>query len=432
MKIKSISYTINNKNGELEMVKYKSSVYLLGIYFVLIIVSAYFLFFYNSETSIVIIIMQISSAILSIITFSFYIKELKILGICQNLKILLYENSKWENVEKLTNKVLQLKITAKKNLIKLMLYPITVCSILIVISLGLNLLLINDITFYIIPALFIIFLNILIFNSKISDNSVRVIIDWISESCKSIENEFNQLSQFRINESDGYFEIINIQTNKLLNQLKELGELPEDNFLNILNYLKDNINRISIMIREIYKIRGMLVTLMPVLLELRKKQIIKYAQVEQIKQKEIELARLKTIEEREQKFVALKKEIEYNTKKSIENDFNDLKKEWSDKLNEFEQKISKTYDINYQRFGTLNDELKGNYAKLQTKTTNLFFEKIYQEMMKPIHNGSSIDKFFEEFMFIADTFFMDTLDTLDVNQKEPIMEKLCKIHESMK
>jgi len=186
------------------------------------------------------------------------------------------------------------------------------------------------------------------------------------------------------------------------------------------------------MIREIYKIRGMLVTLMSVLLELRKKQVIKYAQVEQIKQKEIELARLKTIAEREEKFVTLKKEIEYNTKKSIENDFNDLKKEWSDKINEFEQKISKIYDTNYQRFGTLNDELKGNYTKLQTKTTNLFFEKIYQEMMKPIHNGSSIDTFFEEFMFIADTFFMDTLDTLDINQKEPIMEKLCKIHESMK
>lgn len=425
------------------MVKYKSSVYLLGLYFVLIIVSAYFLFFYNSETSIVIIIMQISSAILSIITFSFYIKELKILGICQNLKILLYDNSKWENIEKLTNTLLQLKITAKKKLVKLIRYSITVCSTLIVFSLGLNLLLINDITFYIIPVLFVIFLNILVISSKLSDNPVRVIIDWIFVSCKSIKNEFNQLSQFRINESDGYFEIINIQTNKLLNQLKELGELPEDSFMQTLDYIKDNINRISIMIREIYKIRGMLVTLMSVLLELRKKQVIKYAQVEQIKQKEIELTRLKTIDEREEKFVTLKKEIEYNTKKSIENDskemintfnhqFNDLKKEWSDKINEFEQKISKKYDTNYQRFGTLNDELKGNYTKLQTKTTNLFFEKIYQEMMKPIHNGSSIDTFFEEFMFIADTFFMDTLDTLDINQKEPIMEKLCKIHESMK
>lgn len=425
------------------MVKYKSSVYLLGLYFVLIIVSAYFLFFSNSETSIVIIIMQISSAILSIITFSFYIKELKILGICQNLKILLYDNSKWENIEKLTNTLLQLKITAKKKLVKLIRYSITVCSALIVFSLGLNLLLINDITFYIIPVLFVIFLNILVISSKLSDNPVRVIIDWIFESCKSIKNEFNQLSQFRINESDGYFEIINIQTNKLLNQLKEVGELPEDSFMQTLDYIKDNINRISIMIREIYKIRGMLVTLMSVLLELRKKQVIKYAQVEQIKQKEIELTRLKTIDEREEKFVTLKKEIEYNTKKSIENDskemkntfnhqFNDLKKEWSDKINEFEQKISKTYETNYQRFGTLNDELKGNYTKLQTKTTNLFFEKIYQEMMKPIHNGSSIDTFFEEFMFIADTFFMDTLDTLDINQKEPIMEKLCKIHESMK
>jgi len=431
MKIKSFSYTINNKNGGLEMVKYKSSVYLLSLYFVLIIISAYFLFFYNSETSIVIIIMQISSAILSIIAFSFYIKELKILGICQNLKILLNDNSKWENIEKLTNEVLQLKKIAKKNLIKLIRYSITVCSILIVLSLALNLL-INDITFYIIPALFIIFLNILVFSSKLSDNPVRVIIDWISESCKSIKNEFNQLSQFKINESDGYFEIINIQTNKLLNQLKELGELSEGSLMKTLDYIKDNINRISIMIREIYEIRGMLVTLMSVLLELRKKQVIKYAQVEQIKQKEIELARLKTIEEREEKFVALKKEIEYNTKKSIENDFNDLKKEWSDKINEFEQKISKTYDTNYQRFGTLNDELKGNYTKLQTKTTNLFFEKIYQEMMKPIHNGSSIDMFFEEFMFIADTFFMDTLDALNLNQKEPIMEKLCKIHESMK
>jgi len=431
MKIKSFSYTINNKNGGLEMVKYKSSVYLLSLYFVLIIISAYFLIFYNSETSIVIIIMQISSAILSIIAFSFYIKELKILGICQNLKILLNDNSKWENIEKLTNEVLQLKKIAKKNLIKLIRYSITVCSILIVLSLALNLL-INDITFYIIPALFIIFLNILVFSSKLSDNPVRVIIDWISESCKSIKNEFNQLSQFKINESDGYFEIINIQTNKLLNQLKELGELSEGSLMKTLDYIKDNINRISIMIREIYEIRGMLVTLMSVLLELRKKQVIKYAQVEQIKQKEIELARLKTIEEREEKFVALKKEIEYNTKKSIENDFNDLKKEWSDKINEFEQKISKTYDTNYQRFGTLNDELKGNYTKLQTKTTNLFFEKIYQEMMKPIHNGSSIDMFFEEFMFIADTFFMDTLDALNLNQKEPIMEKLCKIHESMK
>lgn len=414
------------------MVKYKSSVYLLGLYFVLIIVSAYVLFFYISETSIVIIIIQISSAILSIITFSFYIKELKILGICQNLMILLYDNSKWENIEKLTNIVLQLKITAKKNLIKLIRYSIILCSILIVLSLGLNLLLINDITFYIIPALFIIFLNILVFSSKLSDNPVRIIINWISESCKSIKNEFNQLSQFRINESDGYFEIIDIQTNKLLNQLKELGELSEDSFMKTLDYIKDNINRISSMIREIYNIRGMLVTLMSVLLELRKKQVIKYAQVEQIKQTEIELTRLKTIEEREEKFSALKKEIEYNTKNSIENDFNDLKKEWSDKINEFEQKISKTYDTNYQRFGTLNDELKGNYEKLQTKTTNLFFEKIYQEMMKPIHNGSSIDTFFEEFMFIADTFFMDTLDTLDINQKEPIMEKLCKIHESMK
>jgi len=219
------------------MVKYKSSVYLLGLYFVLIIVSAYFLFFYNSETSIVIIIMQISSAILSIITFSFYIKELKILGICRNLKILLYDNSKWENIEKLTNDLLQLKITTKKKLIKLIRYSITICSTLIVFSLGLNLLLINDITFYVIPVLFVIFLNILVISSKLSDNPVRVIIDWISESCESIKNEFNQLSQFRIYESDGYFEIINIQTNKLINQLKELGEFSEDSLMNTLDYI---------------------------------------------------------------------------------------------------------------------------------------------------------------------------------------------------
>jgi len=423
------------------MLKYKNLIYQLGLYFVLIIGTSYFLFSSNSD--IVIIIMQISSAIISIITFSIYTKEMKILGVCQNMKILLYDNSKWENIEKLTKDVLQLKLITKKKLVKIIRYSITICSILIIFSLGLNLLLINDITFYIIPALFIIFLNIITINSKLSGNPVRLILEWIFESCESIKNEFNQLSQYRIYESDGYFEIINIQTNNLLNQLKELGEFSENSLMNTLDYIKNNINRISIMIREIYKIRGMLVTLMSVLLELRKKQVIKHAQLEQIKQKEIELARLKIIDKREEKFVTLKKDIEYNTQKSIENDskemittfnhqFNDLKKEWSDKINVFEQKISKTYDTNYQRFGTLNDELKENYAKLQTKTTNLFFEKIYQEMMKPIHNGSSIDTFFEEFMFIADTFFMETLDSLDTNQLEPIMEKLCKIHKSMK
>jgi len=426
------------------MLKYKNLIYQLGLYFVLIIGTTYFLFSSNSDIiSIVIIIMQISSAIISIITFSIYTKEMKILGVCQNMKILLYDNSKWENIEKLTKDVLELKLINKKKLIKIIRYSITICSILIIFSLGLNLLLINDITFYIIPALFIIFLNIITINSKLSGNPVRLILEWIFESCESIKNEFNQLSQYRIYESDGYFEIINIQTNNLLNQLKELGEFSENSLMNTLDYIKNNINRISIMIREIYKIRGMLVTLMSVLLELRKKQVIKHAQLEQIKQKEIELARLKIIDKREEKFVTLKKDIEYNTQKSIENDskemittfnhqFNDLKKEWSDKINIFEQKISKTYDTNYQRFGTLNDELKENYAKLQTKTTNLFFEKIYQEMMKPIHNGSSIDTFFEEFMFIADTFFMETLDSLDTNQLEPIMEKLCKIHKSMK
>jgi len=426
------------------MLKYKNLIYQLGLYFVLIIGTTYFLFSSNSDIiSIVIIIMQISSAIISIITFSIYTKEMKILGVCQNMKILLYDNSKWENIEKLTKDVLQLKLITKKKLVKIIRYSITICSILIIFSLGLNLLLINDITFYIIPALFIIFLNIITINSKLSGNPVRLILEWIFESCESIKNEFNQLSQYRIYESDGYFEIINIQTNNLLNQLKELGEFSENSLMNTLDYIKNNINRISIMIREIYKIRGMLVTLMSVLLELRKKQVIKHAQLEQIKQKEIELARLKIIDKREEKFVTLKKDIEYNTQKSIENDskemittfnhqFNDLKKEWSDKINIFEQKISKTYDTNYQRFGTLNDELKENYAKLQTKTTNLFFEKIYQEMMKPIHNGSSIDTFFEEFMFIADTFFMETLDSLDTNQLEPIMEKLCKIHKSMK
>jgi len=427
------------------MAKYKRILILYCVYLALVLVAVYFSLFLISDLIVFIIfITQVGAAFISIVVFSFYLRAWKILNIFTDISNLLNENSNWELMQNFFYRALRLKSSKDKNPSRISIFLVILGSLLIIISITMNFMISIGIIYYIIPGFYAIFLVIIILISKVSENPTKKLINWVYDSNKSLNDEFNRLRQFKIEGTSNYFDIVNSYLSNLSKQLQNF-EIPiskiilNNSILNSLSSLKKNLKTIYSLIQDIYEIRGKLMNLMSLILELRKNQVLKFNQLDQIKKKEIEVERLKIIEQKETKFQTLENAIEESFSKrskefteNIGDQFDNLGKTWNEKIFEFEQKISQVYEANYQRYGTLNDELKENYQKLQSKATSLFFEKFYQGLIQSLNEERSIEKYFEEFLFVADIFFSEAIANLDRAQLPPIMEKLCLIYETMK
>ena len=442
--LKSTLFIIKNNRGENLMVKYKEILGLFCVYVALILVALYIsLFFIPDMIVYITFITQAGAAFISIVVFSFYLRSWKILEIFTNISNLLNENSNWELMQKSFDRALRLKPLKNERTTKYLVFLVTSASLLIIISITINLIMSVGIAYYIIPVFFTIFLVIIGLISKVSENPAKKLINWINDSNKSLIDEYNRLRQFKIEGTSDYFNNISSNLSNLSTQLQNFENPISKNIrinsiFNYLSSLRTNFEIIFKIIQDVYEIRGKLMTLMALILELRKNQVLNFIQLDQIKKKEIEVERLKNIEQKEAKFKTLEKLIEESFSKrskeiteTVKNQFDNLGETWNEKISEFQQKISQVYDINYKKFGTLNEELKDHYQTLQSKATSLFFEKFYQGLIQSTHEKRSIEKYFEEFLFVADIFFSETIDKLDRAQLTPIMEKLCLIHESM-
>ena len=454
--LKNTLFIIKNNYGENLMVKYKDVLLLFFVYLALSLVGLYTSLIFIPNLIYITFISQAGAIFISLIVFSIYLKAWKNLEIFTNLINLLNENSNWELIQKPIFQALRLKASKNEKTSRILLFLVITSFLLIIISFTMNLIMLVKISYYIIPVFFTIFLVILNLISKISENPSKKLISWIYNSYRSLDDEYLRLKQFKVEGTEDYFNKISSNLSNLSNLIIPLQDfvssaptLPKNNVLNSLFSLQGNFKNIHKLIQDIYEIRGKLITLMTVILELRQNQVLRFNQLDQMKKSEVEIERLKNLEQKETSFKNLEKlldERKIETENAIEEtfsmrskeitdsiqtQFDELKELWNGKISEFQQKISQVYTTNYQKFGTLNEELKDNYQTLQSKATSLFFEKFYQGLIESVAEERSIESYFEEFLFVADIFFSETISKLERTQLSTVMEKLCLIHESM-
>ena len=426
------------------MIRYKGIFIIFCSYIIISVLTIYFSIFSIFEMNrILTFFSQVSACLISILVFAQYLRMFRIFYKFLDLSIKLNNNENWDEINESYKPLLKLKshnfmrsFNFSRGLMGLIL-------VLITISIVENLLIIREIKIYSIPVMILIFFIILRVLTNTSKAPEKNIIKWIYDSNTLLNNEFNRLTQFKVEGSSDYFKFVEEDLSKLSAEIDNFGKTQKldikNKVLTNLRFLNENSPIIFHLIRSIYEIRGKILTLMSFILELRQKQLIKFQQVEQIKKDELEAKRLRNIEKKEEKFITLENRIDesFKTKsetlsKDVEMQIKDLGNKWEEKISEFNKKISQTYDSNYQRFGQLNEELKENFQKLQSKMTSLFFEKVYQSFTTTLQDEKSIKSYYDEFVFIAELFFNDILDSFENSKLEPIMEKLCMIYESMK
>ncbi|MHA1755683.1 MAG: hypothetical protein ACTSVV_02855 [Promethearchaeota archaeon] len=118
-------------------------------------------------------------------------------------------------------------------------------------------------------------------------------------------------------------------------------------------------------------------------------------------------------------------ELELEQKKE---EFNIFLKE---KMKNSEQLVNQFYSSYFKCFEELDNRLKEHYNKLQSKLTQLFFERFYAELTKNVDYTSFDHEFIRNFIFIADLFFIDIIQENDKDKKEYILNKLCQIHKNL-
>jgi len=438
---------------------YKSLFYL---YFTSISLSIFCVLLFNFDTlDLIITIIQIFPAIFSIIIFITYLNESKVFFHFKELIDNLNQDKEWQEIENFNVLISTDKSFSTIKIIKYNKLFLILSSILISLSLILGLLIAQNFIFLLLTILFLIFLIIIKEITHISNDCVIPIKNWINLSFQSIKEDYHQLLQFKIQGMDNYFTIIEQEIENMNNSVSKFNSLIKknllkNNWLEIVLFINYNYKAIKDIIFKIYSSRGMLITLMSILLKIRENQIINLKKSEAIQQKQVELERLNIITKKEEKLSELNNQIQneitqkleaFENRKdeiekssilvinqykndfisTIQSNFETLNDSWNNKTKSFNEKINNVYNSNNQRIEDLNQELKENFSRLKSKITELFFEKLYQELTNEASEKTSFDKF----LFVADLFFDDFIKMSDKSQLKYVLENLCQIHESI-
>ncbi|MHA1767810.1 MAG: hypothetical protein ACTSVK_16315 [Promethearchaeota archaeon] len=427
---------------------------------ILIIISLFFLIL--DLLSFLIIFSQILGILLIILIQVLYLRELISInqyGIFVNKVV---SDESWENI---TNYLKLIKNKASnENFNEKKMFFLNIFAILaIIFSLVLNIIFLRTIILFLAPSYLIICLVIIKYSESRSPiNEVEVIFNWIKQNISLIFNELDYLKKFKTDSINKYFINLEDQLNILLQNSSDL----EERFINFCRenitlyrvsyFLKNDISSIESIIGQIYKIRGKISVLMSIILKIREIHTIQFVDNFQKKNRMLEEERLKLISDKEKKFKELKNDFKETIIK-LQEDFKTLIQDSFSKIEQFKSKIEtflsqeyslkkeeilnkiksdfeiieQKYNKYYIKFNDLNKEIKNNYSLLQSKLTQLFFEKFYQEITKKIDYTKYDKEFIENFLFIADLFLIDLRQDLNEEMQEKILNKLCQIHNNL-
>ncbi|MHA1283978.1 MAG: hypothetical protein ACTSQP_15890 [Promethearchaeota archaeon] len=454
--------------------KYLIQKYIFIIYLILVVIIFYILLIsIENIISFLIVLLQIVPLILSALIIYFYYNQIKIYFLFNKILEALGADEEWEKIENLFNNIKEHPIKLDFKWIYRLNYLIFV---MIIISFIINTIYNQNNLFFIIPSIFIAYLFIIYWTNRIPEKKTILLLKkWFISEVNNLIKDFEFLKSYKLKETLDYFRIIDENIAQLLENLNNFNNLLifSKEIINLSSFnifIVNNINLIRSIISEIYLIRGNLINTYSIILKIRENKIIQLRKLDEIQKNEFEKKRLEIINQKELKFKNIinsaQKEMDIIKDKILEfkeelnkeyenylNSTNELtekmqklfqnneleleqkKEEFNiflkEKMKNSEQLVNQFYSSYFKCFEELDNRLKEHYNKLQSKLTQLFFERFYAELTKNVDYTSFDHEFIRNFIFIADLFFIDIIQENDKDKKEYILNKLCQIHKNL-
>ncbi|MHA1335060.1 MAG: hypothetical protein ACTSPW_04830 [Promethearchaeota archaeon] len=454
--------------------KYLIQKYIFIIYLILVVIIFYILLIsIENIISFLIVLLQIVPLILSALIIYFYYNQIKIYFLFNKILEALGADEEWEKIENLFNNIKEHPIKLDFKWIYRLNYLIFV---MIIISFIINTIYNQNNLFFIIPSIFIAYLFIIYWTNRIPEKKTILLLKkWFISEVNNLIKDFEFLKSYKLKETLDYFRIIDENIAQLLENLNNFNNLLifSKEIINLSSFnifIVNNINLIRSIISEIYLIRGNLINTYSIILKIRENKIIQLRKLDEIQKNEFEKKRLEIINQKELKFKNIinsaQKEMDIIKDKILEfkeelnkeyenylNSTNELtekmqklfqnneleleqkKEEFNiflkEKMKNSEQLVNQFYSSYFKCFEELDNKLKEHYNKLQSKLTQLFFERFYAELTKNVDYTSFDHEFIRNFIFIADLFFIDIIQENDKDKKEYILNKLCQIHKNL-
>jgi len=329
-------------------------------------------------------------------------------------------------------------------------------SIFMIISLVINLFSTLNILYLIFPGIFFIYLVVLKKFSRKEHPGIDTFLNWLVESINSINQEYQRLLHFKYDDLSDYFKQIDKKLSRLkfsIEHLREIkiGEDKKGNLREFVKFLNDHFQKIKYSISKVYQLRGMISTLMSIILKLRETHIDNLTNLQQKERKDYEQELLEIWERKQEKFKILSKHLEKEIEvsldrfkrkekefkenseeiirkkkqdfsKTVNKTFKELDSKWNKKISSYEVQLNERFE----EFEELNKGLNNKYKKLVSKLTDLSFKNYIKKSLET----SGQEFTFENFRFISNIFIKEVLEL----PKEKVVyafDNLCSIHNKL-
>jgi len=340
---------------------------------------------------------------------------------------------------------------------------------LIILSVFLNIF-VSNIFFYIVPIILLGFFFIFAGMKRINPISSKNILDWTSSSISEIESNLLFLKQYEDASISQNFDYLS----------SNLSQLNEENMKLIKNITlfvkKSNPSALLLLFEEFYKfilkiyeLRGMIATLMKIIVKIQHFKFKNVQKMEYLKKKEEDQKMVSLLIQKKENFQALKEEIQQESQKNIEiikHQTNEMEqyltqkmKAWfltlekyeisiQDKIEEisgkFKEKIDNIANSEYQNlmkkanelreqfnqdihsYREINDEIKRNQQDLIIKSTEFLMNKLDLGLIEKVDDIS-----YKNFSRFADNFMNEIIYNSDEKIKTDLLLYLCKIHDNL-
>lgn len=404
----------------------------------------------------IILILQIIPSIISILILYIILKEFNVIYSFEELLDILTQDGVWKLIDNKLNDISgSISISWIKHVSSLKKLNL-INSIFMIISLVINLFSTLNILYLIFPGIFFIYLVVLKKFSRKEHPGIDTFLNWLVESINSINQEYQRLLHFKYDDLSDYFKQIDKKLSRLkfsIEHLREIkiGEDKKGNLREFVKFLNDHFQKIKYSISKVYQLRGMISTLMSIILKLRETHIDNLTNLQQKERKDYEQELLEIWERKQEKFKILSKHLEKEIEvsldrfkrkekefkenseeiirkkkqdfsKTVNKTFKELDSKWNKKISSYEVQLNERFE----EFEELNKGLNNKYKKLVSKLTNLSFKNYIKKSLET----SGQEFTFEDFRFISNIFIKEVLEL----PKEKVVyafDNLCSIHNKL-
>jgi hypothetical protein len=404
----------------------------------------------------IILILQIIPSIISILILYIILKEFNVIYSFEELLDILTQDGVWKLIDNKLNDISgSISISWIKHVSSLKKLNL-INSIFMIISLVINLFSTLNILYLIFPGIFFIYLVVLKKFSRKEHPGIDTFLNWLVESINSINQEYQRLLHFKYDDLSDYFKQIDKKLSRLkfsIEHLREIkiGEDKKGNLREFVKFLNDHFQKIKYSISKVYQLRGMISTLMSIILKLRETHIDNLTNLQQKERKDYEQELLEIWERKQEKFKILSKHLEKEIEvsldrfkrkekefkenseeiirkkkqdfsKTVNKTFKELDSKWNKKISSYEVQLNERFE----EFEELNKGLNNKYKKLVSKLTDLSFKNYIKKSLET----SGQEFTFENFRFISNIFIKEVLEL----PKEKVVyafDNLCSIHNKL-